>query len=913
MRRPVYPDEEQDLAAYHSIVAAYARTATKEQAGALASLAEILFHDLLDWVRRGRKTSAPRPRTLKELLGKVKGRDGDLVHENNFGRAFRRFRKRLARANASDSHPYGVPVPDYRLRARFCGPALGGAAHFPEKVWLDFEVLPDAPAKRVTVLPVTSFLPPLPLGFCGRQQILEPILKRALGRKRSVVGFCGLPQVGKTAIATALAESYVATMGGVAAFVEVEASRGRPLSGDRVHRTLLAQLGSEENGETTESLRPRLFRELHEQTGVVVFDDVGDGAFLRELPAPPGWLFIVTSRVAAAVDGVRWFPVGGLDLADARSLLLTLSGTSALDASWEQASFYVDYHWTEHMQNDRRVSTEETTLDVFAALAYACDGLPGLVREAAATLANDPGLAVSDYLMRWTAEAVWASNLLSFDVLARFAAALDAVVADLDSRGAGIYRTISLVSGPITDQAVQMVFPTVLETKVKGVLGTLAAHGLLVWNRDEDAYHFPALVRAHATASLRRDPEELARTEKRLTRFLAHNIGRLRDDSMPQPEREGLTAWLRKHALDVKFALQCAFRELERAADVAAIETFDALSDAFAPSKVCPSTLIRGSVDRQALVESGLLYEGKAGFQSITAKSLYFKGIYSRNADDLERAALLTTDSELQRGCYEALLEATAASANAPLRRIAQLQTQIAEANDADDAASFERRILAMRLHVALGDFRTVDRMADRLRAQSKVRTPSRPRPEYSEASVVLALAAALRRRWPDVRKHASRAARFERFGGVATALHALGLAGLGERMEARRLLSRIMYPDRFFDPATQLLRLTAAATHLLLGEGDRACALFTLVADAEVIPYDRRRGAEAYRAIALLLRANCQRMLGRTANARIDGARSLELLREQHSRLWRIVGVLSGDTGTSEGISAGATDSALV
>jgi hypothetical protein len=106
--------------------------------------------------------------------------------------------------------------------------------------------------------------------------------------------------------------------------------------------------------------------------------------------------------------------------------------------------------------------------------------------------------------------------------------------------------------------------------------------------------------------------------------------------------------------------------------------------------------------------------------------------------------------------------------------------------------------------------------------------------------------------------------------------------------------LVRIKYPDRFSTPTATLLALAGAATHLLLGEADRACTLLTRVADTETIPYDRRRGAEAYRAIALLLRANCQRVLGRVTEARIDGAKSLELLRRQQSRLRRAVAVLA-------------------
>jgi hypothetical protein len=888
MRRPAYPDEEQDLAAYHSLLEAYARTATKEPAGALASLATILFSDLEDWVRRGRKTgAAPTPRTLDDLLNEVKGRDGELANEENFRRAFRRFRKRLARVNTSDSHPYGVPVPDYRLRARLCGPAMEISARFPDTVWLDFEVLPDSPSKKAIVVPVANFLPPVPTGFCGRQHLLEPILKRALGRRRSVVGFCGLPQVGKTAIATALAESYVTTMGGIAAFVDVRASRGGPISDERVYRALLAQLGADELGETTDSLRPRVFGELHAQTGVVLFDDVGEGTFLRELAPPPGWLFVVTSRVAS--DGVRWFPVGGLDLADARSLLLTLSGRSAFDASREVKAPDVEYHWKERMEHDRSVWVEETTLDAFAALAYACDGLPGLVREAAARLANESGLAVSEYVMRWTADAVWASNLLSIDVLARFAAALDAVVADLGPTNAAIYRKLSLLTGPITEQAVEMIF----QLGSADNLGPLAKRGLLVWQVNHKIYELPALVQAHATGALRRNPEELARAKEQLITFLTHNIRRLRDALMPQPERRDLTEWLRAYTGDVRSALRWTCDELRRTPDQRAIETFDILSDAFAPSQVCPSTLIHpiGPFDRETLVEIGLLYEGLNGFQSITAKSLYFRGVYSRDPDDLERAASLTSDPELQRACYKARLVAIAATAT--LRRVAELQLQNAEATGTYDGVSLERWISAIRIHAALGDFRTVDRIVERLRLQMKGHAPGRVRQEYSDISIILGAAAALRRRWKDVRKHAARAARHDRTG-VATTLRALGAAGLGQRDEARRLLAQVKYPERPCTVAPTLLVLTGAAAHLLLGEGDRAFALLTRIVEAEVIPRDRRSVMEAFQAIALLLRANCQRVLGRVAEARIDGAKSLELLRGQQSRLWRAVAVLA-------------------
>jgi hypothetical protein len=888
VRKPTYPDEEQDLAAYNGIVAAYA-AAGKKQAGALLDLATILFRDLEEWVRSGRKTSAPTPRTLKNLADEVKGRDGDLVNEENLRRAFRRFRERLSHVNGADSHPYGVAVPEYRLRARFCGPAMEISARFPDSVWLDFEVLPDSPSKRAAVVPVASFVPPLPIGFCGRQQLLEPILKRALERKRSVVGFCGLPQVGKTAAATALAESYVTTMGGIAAFVDVRASRGGPLSDERVYRMLLAQLGVDELSETTDSLRPRVFGELHAQTGVVVFDDVGEGTFLRELAVPPGWLFIVTSRVANAIDGVRWFPVRGLDLADARSLLLTLSGRSAVEASREVKAPDVEYHWRERMEQDRSVWVEETTLDAFAALAYACDGLPGLIRQAAARLANESGLAVSEYVMRWTADAAWASSLLSFDVLAGFAAALDAVVADLGPTNAAIYRKLSLLTGPITEQAVEMIF----QMGSADNLGPLAKRGLLVWQGDDKIYEFPALVHAHATAALRRNPEELARAKEQLTAFLTHNIQRLRDASMPQPERRDLIDWLRAYTGDVRYALRWTCDELRRTPDQRAIETFDVLSDAFAPSQVFPWTLIHPiePFDREALVEIGLLYEGLNRFQSITAKSLYFRGVFSRNPDDFERAASLTNDPELKRACYEHRLMAVAATA--PLRQVAELQLQSAEASETSDGTSLERWISAIRLYAALGDFRTVDRVVDRLRLQMKGRAPGRVRQEYSDISVILGAVAALRRRWKDVGKHAARAARLDR-AGVATTLRALGAAGLGQRDEARRLLARVKYPERPSTPAPTLLVLTGAATHLLLGEGNRAFALLTRVVEAEVIPTDRRSVMEAFQAIALLLRANCQRMLGRVAEARIDGAKSLELLRGQQSRLWHAVAVLA-------------------
>jgi hypothetical protein len=893
VRKPTYPDEEQDLAAYHSIVAAYA-AAGKKQAGALLDLATILFRDLENWVRSGRRTHAPTPRTLRDLAEEVKGRDGDLVNNENLRRAFRRFRERLTQVNASDAHPYGVAVPDYRLRARFCGPAMEISARFPDRVWLDFEVLPDTPSKRTAVVPVASFLPPLHTGFCGRQQLLEPILQRALGRKRSVVGFCGLPQVGKTAAAIALAESYVTTMGGIAAYVDVRASRGESVSGERIHRTLLSQLGVEDVGETTDSLLPRVFSELHAQTGVIVFDDVGDGAFLRDFPAPTGWLFIVTSRVMAPIDGLRWFPLHGLDLADARSLLLTLSRRTASWEAWRDGTpGGGDYHWRRRMETDRRVVIEETTLDVFAALAYACDGLPGLIRDVAATLANDPGLAVGDYLLRWTADAPWESNLLSLNVLARFAAAIDTVVATLDANHAATYRKISLLAGPIRDDVVKAIFRTGPESG----LGTLAAHGLLVWEQDQKAYVFPDLVLAHAAASLRSNPNEFACTQKDLAEFLAHDIRVLRDPALPPELRRDLTAWVRAYADDVTRALHWTYAELAAGYDSEKAELFDVLSDAFLPSNVCPSTLIFNMEpsDRQVIVEVGMWLVDIDGFEAIAAKALYLRGVYSRNTDDLERAALLTKDAKLRRACHDALLEATAATPNASLRQIARLQMQIAaDIKNTDNTVWLEHWIVVMRLHVVLGDLRTVDRIADWLRAQLKARTSIRSRSEYSQISVILAMAAALRRRWSDVRRHAARAAKFERIAGVATALQALGLAGLDNPSEARKLLVRVEYSERLSTPAAALLALIGAATHLLLNEADRACTLLTSVADAERIPYDRTFGMEAYRAIALLLRANCQRVLGRVAEAQVDGAKSLELLRRQQSRLRRAVAVLA-------------------
>ena len=188
MRKPTYPDEEQDLAAYNSIMAAYA-AAGKKQAGALLDLATILFRDLKNWVRSGRKTSAPTPRTLSDLGLEVKGRDGDLVNEENLRRAFRRFRERLTHVNATDSHPYGVAVPEYRLRARFCGPAMEISARFPDTVWLDFEVFPDSPSKKAAVVPVASFLPPLPIGCTRRWRDtlrveLNRWARRVLGENR---------------------------------------------------------------------------------------------------------------------------------------------------------------------------------------------------------------------------------------------------------------------------------------------------------------------------------------------------------------------------------------------------------------------------------------------------------------------------------------------------------------------------------------------------------------------------------------------------------------------------------------------------------------------------------------------------------------------------------------------------------
>lgn len=883
------PDVEQDLVAMQGYIAAYARR-HKRQAGAPTSLLQLLLADLEHHLRLGRQT-APVPRTREYLLGELRGRSGDQIEETNFFKACQRLRERLQEVNVCES-PHGVAVPNHKVLVRMAGPLVESVGPVPDEVWLELVVVAAPRMRKVTSVPLINYLPPLPIAFEGREKFLEPLVSRARSRMRSGLGFSGLPGVGKTGVAVALAQSYAQREGGVAAFVDVCGRSTDPLTTEQVYRALLSQLGG--RAETpAHMLRSSLFYELNAQSGVVVFDDAGDAGFLRDLPVPLGWLFIVTSRQATEVDGIRWFRVPTLDLADARRLLVALGWKHGSIMS-ESRPGDVDllYAWQQQIRGDRYASDEDVPLDAYAALAYACDGMPALLRGAATTLASHYGLSVLDYLRRWTAAPPHVMNLSSVDVLSRFASALDAVVATLEPFVATLYRKLSLLRGPITTAAVTEIFGGPSTTSTTG-LDVLTGCGLLTWNADRREYRYPPLVLAHASAALRQHQIERSESEWQITRFMADVIAMLRDPATRGEKRNEITGWLRLYAADVGNSLRLVSQSLNERADEEIGRLLDVLTDAFVPSTVCPSTLIHDAgVWLSDFLSSMDVYHydfHEPVVTSISAKARYLRGVAGRDWRQLHEASEMASDLELRQACYEALARTVAGDHRVPLRRLAEIRATLAETADIDFTIdsrnpALQTSIDAMKVLLAVGDIRRVDRMATYLRSKMRKPAPMSARLEFNEISALLAMSAAVRRDWAAVRLHARRAARHGRDRNLIAALQALGAAGQGNSREARSHVVTLREQGRPKTPAAVLSYLITGAALLLLGSDDTPEVL-TVVVNADSDLRHEDRVVESYQALGLMLRAQWHANTGDTAKAQDDRERAVSSFAAQESR----------------------------
>jgi DNA-binding SARP family transcriptional activator/DNA-binding XRE family transcriptional regulator len=225
-------------------------------------------------------------------------------------------------------------------------------------------------------------LPAAQPGFTGRLAVLAELSALAeryptAARGAAIVAFTGTAGVGKTALAVHCAHQVADRFPDGQLFVNLRGSGSseHPVSPTDALRDFLAVLGVPA-GEipTGEDRLVALYRSLlADRCVLIVLDDAAATDQLRPLlPGSMKCLVLVTSRTQltglATTAGAHMIRLGVLAEAESRSLLASQLGAE-------------------------RTAAEPTAVDELITL---CGGLPGALREAAASAAGRPGVPLAD-------------------------------------------------------------------------------------------------------------------------------------------------------------------------------------------------------------------------------------------------------------------------------------------------------------------------------------------------------------------------------------------------------------------------------------------------------------------------------------------------------------------------------------
>lgn len=266
----------------------------------------------------------------------------------------------------------------HRIRRRLAGDL--GADPGPALRRLQRQILTADTALTTTAVTRRSWRPQCQLvldvtDFVGRDDLVDRLtgfLRRPGGVM--IAAITGAPGVGKTTVAVRVAHRLRSAFPDGQWYTNLGGSRDRPRAPADVLRDLLEAAGVDDVPQGLDA-RAAVFRAtLADRQVLLVLDDAHDADHVRPfLPGTAGCAVLVTSRYdmseLTALQGGLCFPVGALDVTEARTLLARVLGPAAVLA-------------------EPRAADE---------LAAQCGHLPRKIRLAAARLRARGG-SIADYV-----------------------------------------------------------------------------------------------------------------------------------------------------------------------------------------------------------------------------------------------------------------------------------------------------------------------------------------------------------------------------------------------------------------------------------------------------------------------------------------------------------------------------------
>ena len=143
----------------------------------------------------------------------------------------------------------------------------------------------------------------VPREFTGRQEILDQLKADLMAQLKEphivgVVNIVGMPGVGKTALANALAHSLVGQFPHAQLFMELGTHSSAPRTEIEVLYEAIRALDPEDKDSSlpNNTLQLKYWDKLSGKKAIVIIDDVRDDAQVSKLLPPPGCATILTSR-----------------------------------------------------------------------------------------------------------------------------------------------------------------------------------------------------------------------------------------------------------------------------------------------------------------------------------------------------------------------------------------------------------------------------------------------------------------------------------------------------------------------------------------------------------------------------------------------------------------------------------------
>ncbi|KPL81264.1 tetratricopeptide repeat protein [Herpetosiphon geysericola] len=326
-------------------------------------------------------------------------------------------------------------------------------------------------AAAPTPAPNLHQLRPILADFVGRTAELKQVsyaldVARTAARGAVISGIQGMGGVGKTELAIYLAHQLIPHFPDAQLVLNLYGSREQPLTVEQALGSVISQF--QPNAKLPEQ-RDQLLAQYQELlTGkrvLILADDARDLAHVQDLTPPTGNCLLVTSRLRFVMPLMAQLQVTELAAADAIALLQQIC--ARLDAGNAQQ------------------------------LAAACGYLPLALRISASILADNPALAIDDYLAQLQDQQQQLAALdHPDDPQTSVAASLALSYAQLPSELQALARQVSVVVADFGSELGLATAGLSLDMANENLLYKLASHNLIQFDHRQERWRMHDLVRS---------------------------------------------------------------------------------------------------------------------------------------------------------------------------------------------------------------------------------------------------------------------------------------------------------------------------------------------------------------------------------------------------------------------------------